>query len=544
MDNELSILIVDDLKDNRLAIKIALKKEGYILHEAVNGKEAVDKCKELKPDVILMDAMMPIMDGYEATQVIRSIEEFNRTPILMITALSEKDDKIKALKIGVNDFISKPFDKHELIARCSSYANLSSINKQYISVSKNPSSNLPNKVALLDKIKLSTYPRLILFKIEDYELLEEFYTEKVAKQIEIGFSKNIYNLLHASCKDSRLYHTGEGEFAILKDSLEETFSAEQSYAECEVFYNNAKQSTISLENYEYDISIVISFAYNKTDLFEDARVGLNHAIKEGKNIVFANEIIEDVHKRAKNNVEMIKVIKTALETQQVVSYFQPLFNNKTKKIEKYESLVRIIDTNKKVLSPFFFLDIAKRGKYYSQITQKVLENSFESLVHFREDVSINLSAIDIENTQIRTQILDFLEKNPLDSKRVVLELLEDEIFRDFTLVREFITKVKSYGVKIAIDDFGAGYSNFERLLDFQPDILKIDGSLIKNIDKNEFSRNIVETIQEFATKMDIKTVAEFVSSEEIFTIVNDIGIDYSQGYFIDEPREIIKKGEK
>jgi len=541
MNNKLLILIVDDMKDNRLALKIALKKENYLLHEAVNGEEAVTKCKELKPDVILMDAMMPTMDGYAATKTIRKIEEFSRTPILMVTALSEKDDKIKALEAGVNDFISKPFNKHELIARCKSYTNLSRINKQYILASKNPHTNLPNKSALIDNIKLSKNPKILLFKIEDHELLEEFYTEKVVKNIEYKFAKKITIFLNKHCEDATLHHTNDGEFAILKDCVDKTISNEFIYESCMKLYHDVKRSIISLDNYNYDISIVISFAHGDKNLLENARIGLNHAIKCGKNIVFANDIIEEVHKNAKTNIEMIQVIKIALEKQKVVSYFQPLFNNTTKKIEKYESLVRIIKEDEKVLSPFFFLDIAKKGRYYSQITQRVIHNSFKALQETTKDISINLAASDIENQYSRDLIINFLDENPNDAPRVVFELLEDENFKDFVVVTEFITKVKSYGVKIAIDDFGAGYSNFERLLDFQPDILKIDGSLIKNIEDSVFSRNIVETIQSFATKMGIKTVAEFVSNEAIFNIVNEIGIDYSQGYFIDEPQKIIKK---
>ncbi len=91
------------------------------------------------------------------------------------------------------------------------------------------------------------------------------------------------------------------------------------------------------------------------------------------------------------------------------------------------------------------------------------------------------------------------------------------------------------GVKIAIDDFGVGYSNFERLLEYQPDILKIDGSLIKNIDNNPLSFNIVETIVAFAKKEHILTVAEYVENEDIFNILNDLGIDYSQGYYFGKP---------
>ena len=536
MKNKLLILIVDDMKDNRLIIKMALKKEGYTLEEASNGQEALQKCQELKPDVILMDAIMPVMDGYHATEAIRKIEEFKRTPVLMITSLNEKSDKIKALKAGVNDFISKPFDKHELVARCNSYANLSKINKQYISVSKNPNTDLPNKSALLNDIKLCGNPQIILFRIQDYELLEQFYTNEIAIKIEKKFTEMIFDLVAPDCKDARLYHTSEGEFALLKDDIQDITSSEILYKNCVLFYNNVKNKIISLDNYEYYISISTSFAHNVKYIFEQARMGLNHAIKENIDVVSANEIAQKVQKEAQNNIQTIQMIKKALNDEKVVSYFQPLYNNKTKKIEKYESLVRIIGEDSKIISPFFFLDIAKKGKYYTQITKKVLQNSFNALELTASDISINISATDIEDKHINKLILDFCKNNPDKTKRVVFELLEDESFKDFNAVKEFIKTVKGYGALIAIDDFGSGYSNFERLLDFQPDILKIDGSLIKNIDKNQFSRDIVETMQDFATKIGVKTVAEFVSSEAIFNIVNEIGIDYTQGYFIDEPK--------
>jgi len=534
------ILIVDDLKDNRLSIKIALKNENYTIYEAVNGQEAIEQCKKTKPDVILMDALMPIMDGYEATKIIRSIEEFNRTPILMITALNQKDDKIKAIEHDINDFITKPFNKHELIARCKSYISLSQINKQYVLSSINPNTNLPNKSKLIDDIKTLESPKLILFRIEDYEILEEFYTEKIIIQIENEFSKRIIQLVNDNWKESKLYHTSEGEFALLQNDLSNNITEIQAYIDCMEFYNKAKLSVIHLDKYEYNISIILTYTSGKTNLFEHARVGLNHAIKEKETFIFADNIIEQVHKDATNNINTIKMIQTALDSNQVVSYFQPLLNNKTKEIEKYESLVRIIDEKGNIVSPFFFLDIAKKGKYYSQITKKVIENSLNALEKTNKDISINLGATDIENNDLRKMIIDYFNKNPQNASRIVFELLEDESVKDFNTIIDFITIIKSYGAKIAIDDFGAGYSNFGRLLDFAPDIVKLDGSLIKNIHIDKFSRNIVETMQDFATKMGIKTVAEFVHCKEVFDVINEIGIDYTQGYYISEPKATIE----
>ena len=235
---------------------------------------------------------------------------------------------------------------------------------------------------------------------------------------------------------------------------------------------------------------------------------------------------------------MIKTVKIALDNYKIVSYFQPIINNKTRKVEKYESLVRLVDESGNVVSPYFFLDISKKGNYYNKITHRVLENSFKILEHISTKISINLSSLDIEKESTRNKLYELLDEYKKDASRIVFELLEDEDVKDFTVIKRFIKKVKSFGVKIAIDDFGAGYSNFERLLEFEPDILKIDGSLIKNIVNDTYSKNVVETIVSFAKKQKIITIAEFVENEEIFNILNNLGVDYSQGYYFGEPKHI------
>jgi EAL domain-containing protein (putative c-di-GMP-specific phosphodiesterase class I) len=198
----------------------------------------------------------------------------------------------------------------------------------------------------------------------------------------------------------------------------------------------------------------------------------------------------------------------------------------------------LINENNEVISPYIFLDIAKKGKYYSDITKIVLKNSFDVLLKTTRDITINISAIDIEKNTTRAIFLEFLEQHKSDAKRIIIELLEDENVKDFKVIKSFISDVKKYGVKIAIDDFGAGYSNFERLLDYQPDILKIDGCLIKNIENDNFSLSVVKTIVSFAKEQNIQTVAEFVENENIFNILCKLGIDYSQGYYFGAPGTI------
>jgi len=199
----------------------------------------------------------------------------------------------------------------------------------------------------------------------------------------------------------------------------------------------------------------------------------------------------------------------------------------------------MIDEDGKIISPFFFLGIAKKTKKYFEITKIVIKQSFEMFEKSSAEFSINITIEDILNKNITLFIFKMLERYGIGS-RVVFEIVESEYIQNFEEVLDFIQKVKTYGSKIAIDDFGTGYSNFEYIIKLQVDYLKIDGSLIKNIDTDENTYLVVSTIVEFAKKLNMKTIAEFVENEEIFNKVKELGIDYSQGYYFSAPKKEIK----
>lgn len=258
-----------------------------------------------------------------------------------------------------------------------------------------------------------------------------------------------------------------------------------------------------------------------------------------KTFILSNNFAALEQMRAQENMKTVHMIKNAILNSKIVSYFQPIIDNKTKEIVKYESLVRLINEDNKVISPAYFLETAKKSNYYSKITTIVLEHSFNILRNCSVDISINLSALDIENKHMRQTILSFLQTHKEDASRIVFELLEDENIKDFGQVTKFISQVKEYGVKIAIDDFGAGYSNYERLLDYQPDILKIDGCLIRNIESSSYSLSVVKSIVTFAKEQNIQTIAEFIENEEIYNIIKEIGVDFSQGYYFGKPEPLL-----
>ena len=412
---------------------------------------------------------------------------------------------------------------------------------EYLALRDNLNPIADDKSFLFKEIEKNDLSVLVQVQIDEFDMLDKFYNKTTVAQIEKKFSYKLLSYLPLQYTFENVYYLSDGRFALLADfnSFNSANINLQEYLDA--FVTNVRKESLKFDDMEFDLNITVSYSIGKHMIYEDSKIGLETALKEKTKVSFSNDSSILVAQEAKENLDMIKTVKIALDNYNIVSYFQPIINNKTKEIEKYESLVRLIDEEGNILSPFHFLNISKKGNYYNKITERVLENSFKILCSINTKLSINLSASDIEKKQTRTKIFELLEEYKEESHRIIFELLEDEGIKDFNVIKSFIHEVKGKGVQIAIDDFGAGYSNFERVLDFEPDIVKIDGSLVKNIETDMFSRNIVESIVLFAKKQNIQTIAEFVENESIFNILNEIGVDYSQGYYFGKPNEINNK---
>jgi len=177
---------------------------------------------------------------------------------------------------------------------------------------------------------------------------------------------------------------------------------------------------------------------------------------------------------------MLTKISEAIKKDLFVVFYQPIIDNQTGEIYKYEALIRMKDEKGNIYSPDKFLDIAKKANIYPKITKIVIDKALEKITQKPFSVSINLDALDFENEEIRKYILEKLD-NPYFKKYISFELLETEDLTKNKKVKDFILLLKEKGIKILIDDFGSGFSNFSYIFKFNIDGIKIDGSLIKNI---------------------------------------------------------------
>ena len=388
---------------------------------------------------------------------------------------------------------------------------------------------LPNRIQLLEDIKATTTPTLIFLDIDHFSVVNDLYGIGAGDKVLIQIASRLTDVItEHKCV---LYRLANDVFAILNDQQDWLVNKDDVLN---------LQKVINTEFIVDDVEVYLScscgMAQGKKSLFRRADIALHVAKERKSSFVLFDETLLDT-KQHEQNFLWLKRLREGFSQNRIVPFFQPIINNENGKVEKYESLVRLIQEDGSVASPFFFLDIAKKAKLYPELTRTMVEKTLRVLQQTSYEISINLSVEDILDENTIRFLLNSLEKYHV-SDRVVLEITESEGFENFQDVLSLTSKIKEMGGKIAIDDFGTGYSNFSYLLKMQPDFIKIDGSIIKNIDTDSSAQAITETVVSFSRKLNIKTIAEFVHSEPVLAMVKAIGVDYSQGYLLGEPQAL------
>ncbi len=250
-------------------------------------------------------------------------------------------------------------------------------------------------------------------------------------------------------------------------------------------------------------------------------------------------IIADEHTQLVDEDEhhIIELLNYAIDHDLVEPYFQGIRDNKTGVIAKYEALMRVIDHAGQVYTPFSFMVIAKKYHFYTRISQLMIK---KTLLYFRNkesEVTLNLTRMDFMGEDKGAWLLELLHTFP-NPKRITIEFVESEKMHDIGELVSFIKQLKKIGVRIAVDDFGSGYSNFLSVVDMMPDVIKIDGSIISTLRTSKESRILLNTITFLSNELGIMTIAEFVETQEIQDILDLYGVDYSQGYLYSVPKSI------
>jgi len=389
-------------------------------------------------------------------------------------------------------------------------------------------SGLKNRTALFSDLEEGEPEKiLLLLNIDRFSNINDYYGYEMGDRLLKAFAGHLYDTV----RDFSLYRISGDEFAVIYNGQNFDDSLRDQVID---HMNKLEHNRYLIDGNSLSVSISGGIAYAKyTEVYNLAHMALKEAKERQSKVIFFNDNVA-LSEKTRNNIWLINKIKSAIEEDRIVPYFQGIVDNATRQIVKYESLIRLIEPDGTVLSPFWFLEHAKKAKLYDQLTRIMITKTFAVFEPLEYEFSVNLTLQDILSDETRTFLYDTIHSSPA-SNRLVLEIVESEGIESFDEVAEFIRSIKEYGCKIAIDDFGSGYSNFSYLSKLNVDYIKIDGSLIKNINDDENHLLTIESILFFAHKKGIKTIAEFVENESIFDKLNELAVDYSQGYLFSIP---------
>ena len=397
---------------------------------------------------------------------------------------------------------------------------------------------LPNRNALIRDIHSSRFYALILLNIDNFKEINDFYGHSIGDETILALSHSIQEAI--ANFSMKLYKMPSDEYAIAL--IAPMSSSELEASRCSIIqYLESKYYNIHGASIYVTLTMGMDIALrnrttNSTSLLANADMALKAAKKRHLSYMLYDETMQ-IKQEYQNNILWSKKVKEAIEEKRFILYYQPIIDAKTGELVEYEALIRMIDTNGSTISPGYFLPAAKQSRLYPLISQFVIEEVFKMLETTPHRYSINLSVDDIFDRATKQLLLQKL-RTTTHAKRMIFELLESEGIENYHEVSSFIAEIKEFGCRIAIDDFGTGYSNFAHILRLDVDILKIDGSLIRNIDTDSNAQTILTAVSEFSKRLNLKTVAEFVHSEAVYEKCKELGVDYLQGYYLGEPKPL------
>jgi diguanylate cyclase (GGDEF)-like protein len=525
---DITVLYCEDEQNLREVTGGILKsftKKQYIAEDGLIGLEYFKEYQN-EIDLVITDVNMPNMSGLEMAKEIKEIN--SNIPIIVATAFSNSEYLLEAIDLGIDKYVLKPVNIKKLLDTMSKSLLYHELRDLYL----DQLTKLPNRNALIKDINIQKNSTMALIDIDKFSLLNDLYGEDNGDEILIKFTDKIKE--HFTADQFKIYRVGSDKFVALASDEELDDAYLKSISE--KFTKDIDSNGIVLPDDEIDVNTTIGIASaDDQHAFEYAQRVVQKARSKFIQIMVYDPNLFEQQEDFRENIKWIKKLKQGLSGGNFRPFFQPIVDAQDKHIHKYEALIRYIEDDGTEIPPFRFLPIAKKAKLFPVIIKVMLNSVIEVIREKQIRVAVNISFEDVANKDTYDFIIQKLKENSQEAKLLDFEILESEEIENFEIVKEFINEVREHGCTVGVDDFGAGYSNFNMLEALNIDFVKIDGSLIRDIDTLPKQALIVETISQFCGKLNIRTVAEFVSSDPIYEKVKSLGINYMQGYHFGKP---------
>ncbi|BFM15843.1 hypothetical protein R50073_20260 [Maricurvus nonylphenolicus] len=546
-EHQPTILITDDEPSSRLSLYGILERDNYNIVEAESGLEALEFCQRQLPDLILLDAMMPIMDGFTACRRIRELADAQRLPILMVTALQDEESVEEAFNAGANDYITKPVNLTVLRQRVSSLVTNRKAEHSVFQLANFDSlTSLPNRNQFMERAQdminqaaTNGEKLAVMFlDLDRFKLINDTQGHEAGDLLLKTVAQRLKNCVRSVDVVARL--SGD-EFAVILHDID-----------------TADVATKVVE--KISESLDRPFAFMQQQVFISFSVGIAIYPHNGQSVATLMKHADTAMFRAKAKggggfqfyeygmeteisrmLELENELRHALDNGELVLYYQPQIEASNHKVIGLEALVRWHHPERGLLPPNEFIPLAEQSGLINALGDWVLKTACAQVKYWCDNgISVTPVAVNVSGKQLADNVLFEKVRNALDASRIQPHLLKLEITEDTladcdALVVPQLKELKDLGVTIAIDDFGTGYSSLSYLKRFPVDTLKIDRSFIADLPNDKDSALITSGIIALGHSLNLKIIAEGVETEEQESFLQQEHCDIYQGYLFSRP---------
>jgi len=583
------LLIVDDISDNRTILTRRFQRRGFDVVEAECGLTAIELIDKESFDLVLLDVMMPGMDGIETLKRIRSGNSASELPVIMVTAKSESTNIVDALELGANDYVTKPVDFAVALARVNTQISrkraverVALANEELRKVneglerrveertSRLIDANQRLKVEIADReesqarsqylayhdsltglgnrllfkeqleealkdVSVASHPLAVLFlDLDGFKAVNDTLGHSIGDLLLKSVATKLRDILPRTDRIARL---GGDEFAILQISATQPGS---SIALAEKIIEVVGQPN-SIDGHDVTVGASVGIAVarpgdiNTENFLKSADLAMYSAKSDGRGTYRMFDPEMDAVVQARRLLE--RDMRTALAQDGFRLFYQPLVNLQTKKVTAFEALMRWQHPERGMVPPSDFIPVAEEMGLIVQLGEWALRQACAEATEWPDGVcvSVNLSPLQFSKGNLVSSVMSALASAGLPASRLELEITESVLLEKSERNITILNQLRDLGVRISMDDFGTGYSSIGYLRSFPFDKIKIDQSFVRDLLVDEGSLAIVRAIAGLGVSFGMITTAEGVETEEQMRCLNLEGCIEVQGYLYSRP---------
>jgi EAL domain-containing protein (putative c-di-GMP-specific phosphodiesterase class I)/CheY-like chemotaxis protein len=548
------VLIADDDEEVALLLRSYLKPLDCEVLFARDGEEALAVAQSRLPGVVLLDVMMPKRSGWEVCQALKAVQRTSQIGVILVTGRGDVKDRLTGLQVGADDYLVKPFDRNEVLKRVRNVLSRAPGDRSEAvlagrtaleAVLLDRATALPTLPIVLDRVKELLIEHgeigIVFIDIEQFEAIEAeygwaFFDELLCNvgQIVSAEARERFTNAVVTC-----HRTGGSSFYIFHETRGQDLMEENA---SERIANDLRQKLIDTTHKRFPHLQVdqIGFFVGTVRIDYRPQIRLERQVYAGMRT--AADAVRDAEQQRKK--QLTRELRDIIRRKRVTTLFQPIVSARESTVFGYEILTRG-PANSSFRNSDMLFSFAREAKLAWALEAIALEGALKRLqqVDFsNRKFLLNLEAEMFGESEFRIhEMVTFFSEN---RGHFVFELTERAAIEDYVQFRELLNEFREKGIEVAIDDAGSGYASLEAIAALAPDYLKITKGLVSTLAEEPIKQDLVKMLVDLAGKINARTIAEGIETQEEYETCRDLGIDLLQGYYLAHPQEELRLGDE